>query len=153
MYDFVYGELCDWYLELVKPRLRGTANPTPPATLLHVLVETLALAHPMIPFVTEEIYAHVPGAEGLLAAGIADQPARSTRPPRRRCARDRAVQAMRAWRASPRSRRARSSQPAWPRAGTRRRRLIERLARLAFSSTVAMRIGGADSVAGTGADS
>jgi valyl-tRNA synthetase len=69
LYDFVYAELCDWYLELVKPRLyegdRGTAQ-----TLLYVLTETLALAHPMIPFVTEEIYSHVPGAAGLLAGGL-----------------------------------------------------------------------------------
>jgi valyl-tRNA synthetase len=69
LYDFVYGELCDWYLELVKPRLRsGEAELA--GTLLHVLTETLALAHPMIPFVTEEIYSYVPGAEGLLAARI-----------------------------------------------------------------------------------
>jgi valyl-tRNA synthetase len=69
LYDFVYGELCDWYLELVKPRLyeHDTAAAQ---TLLHVLIETLALAHPIIPFVTEEIYSYVPGAEGLLAAGI-----------------------------------------------------------------------------------
>ncbi|HET9721313.1 MAG TPA: valine--tRNA ligase [Solirubrobacteraceae bacterium] len=67
LYDFVYGELCDWYLELVKPRLyEGDADTA--ATLLHVLSETLAMAHPIIPFVTEEIYAYVPGAEGLLAA-------------------------------------------------------------------------------------
>jgi valyl-tRNA synthetase len=67
LYDLVYGELCDWYLELVKPRLRrGEADLE--ATLLAVLTETLALAHPMIPFVTEEIYSYVPGAEGLLAA-------------------------------------------------------------------------------------
>jgi valyl-tRNA synthetase len=74
LYDFVYGELCDWYLELIKPRLRA-GEPDLAATLLHVLTETLALAHPMIPFVTEEIYAYVPGAEGLLAAGIASEPA------------------------------------------------------------------------------
>ena len=67
LYDFVYGELCDWYLELVKPRLRAD-EPQLAAVLVHVLTETLALAHPMIPFVTEEIYAHVPGAHGLLAA-------------------------------------------------------------------------------------
>jgi valyl-tRNA synthetase len=67
LYDFVYGELCDWYLELVKPRLRA-GEPELAATLLYVLVQTLALAHPIIPFVTEEIYGHVPGAEGLLAA-------------------------------------------------------------------------------------
>jgi len=66
LYDFVYSELCDWYLELVKPRLYA-AEPEVAATLLHVLVETLALAHPIIPFVSEEIWAHVPGSEGLLA--------------------------------------------------------------------------------------
>jgi valyl-tRNA synthetase len=80
LYDFVYGELCDWYLELVKPRLYdGDADTA--ATLLHVLTETVTLAHPLIPFVTEEIYSHIPGSEGLLAgrrarfaasAGISD---------------------------------------------------------------------------------
>ena len=69
LYDFVYGELCDWYLELVKPRLRDR-EPEVSATLLHVLVQTLVLAHPIIPFITEEIYSYVPGATGLLAAGI-----------------------------------------------------------------------------------
>jgi valyl-tRNA synthetase len=69
LYDFVYGELCDWYLELVKPRLRAGEHEVA-RTLLHVLTETLALAHPIIPFVTEEIYCYVPGAEGLLAAGV-----------------------------------------------------------------------------------
>ncbi|HZU59488.1 MAG TPA: class I tRNA ligase family protein, partial [Solirubrobacteraceae bacterium] len=74
VYDFVYGELCDWYLELVKPRLRA-GEPEVSATLLHVLVQTLALAHPIIPFITEEIYAFVPGSSGLLAAGIEPVPA------------------------------------------------------------------------------
>jgi valyl-tRNA synthetase len=69
LYEFVYGELCDWYLELVKPRLRSGEEQLA-ATLLHVLTETLALAHPMIPFVTEEIWSYVPGAEGLLAARV-----------------------------------------------------------------------------------
>src|SRR5215207_2043332 len=70
LYDFVYGELCDWYLELVKPRLyetEGEERADLDATLLHVLTETLQLAHPTIPFVTEEIWSFVPGAEGLLA--------------------------------------------------------------------------------------
>jgi valyl-tRNA synthetase len=71
LYGFVYGELCDWYLEFVKPRLYESEQ-TAVQTLLHVLVETLALAHPLIPFVTEEIYAYVPGASGLLAAGLPD---------------------------------------------------------------------------------
>jgi valyl-tRNA synthetase len=101
LYDFVYAELCDWYLELVKPRLRA-GDPALEATLLHVLTETLALAHPMIPFVTEEIYAHVPGSEGLLAARVA--PAQATEPDE---AAERAleraieaVQSLRAWRDS-----------------------------------------------------
>ena len=78
LYDFVYGELCDWYLELVKPRLRA-GEPELQATLLHVLTQTLAIAHPMIPFVTEEIYRYVPGAEGLLAAGLREAAADTRR--------------------------------------------------------------------------
>jgi valyl-tRNA synthetase len=54
LYDFVYGELCDWYLEIVKPRLE-----TEGGVALRVLRETLALAHPIIPFVTEEIWSHL----------------------------------------------------------------------------------------------
>jgi valyl-tRNA synthetase len=73
LYDFVYGELCDWYLELVKPRLRA-GEPDLQSTLLYVLTQTLAIAHPMIPFVTEEIYRYVPGAHGLLAAGLPEAP-------------------------------------------------------------------------------
>jgi valyl-tRNA synthetase len=78
LYDFVYGELCDWYLEMIKPRLYGRVTSSAGSSLrepedetvfelaLHVLAETLALAHPVIPFVTEEIWSHVPGADGLL---------------------------------------------------------------------------------------
>jgi len=68
LYDFVYGELCDWYLEIVKPRLYAEDNARVAEFALHVLGETLALAHPVIPFVTEELWSHVPGAEGLLMA-------------------------------------------------------------------------------------
>jgi valyl-tRNA synthetase len=70
LYDFIYGELCDWYLEWVKPRLYDEAadRSALSATMLHVLEETIALAHPVIPFVTEEIWAHVPGSAGRLLA-------------------------------------------------------------------------------------
>ncbi len=69
LYAFFWSEFCDWYLEMVKPRLvRGRRRPRVSATLLHVLEETLALLHPLMPFVTEEIYGFVPGREGLLAA-------------------------------------------------------------------------------------
>src|SRR4051812_11364446 len=65
LYDFVFSELCDRYIELIKPRLD---DPDVQATFLHVLRETLAIAHPIIPFVTEEIWSHIPGTDGLLAA-------------------------------------------------------------------------------------
>jgi len=77
LYDFLYDELCDWYLELVKPRLYDADSPDHAdvsSTLLYVLSETLALAHPLIPFVTEEIWSQVPGAEGLLARRAAARP-------------------------------------------------------------------------------
>jgi valyl-tRNA synthetase len=76
LYDFVYGELCDWYLELIKPRLYADDNREVAEMALHVLAETLALAHPVIPFVTEEIWSFMPGADGLLMGGpypVADE--------------------------------------------------------------------------------
>ena len=66
LYDFVYGELCDWYLEIVKPRLYADDDEDVARFALRVLAETLAIAHPVIPFVTEEIWSHVPGVDGLL---------------------------------------------------------------------------------------
>ncbi len=76
LYDFVYGELCDWYLEFAKPRLAEGADPEDrralSATLLFVLRQTLALAHPLIPFVTEELWSYVAG-DGLLAGAAYPQ--------------------------------------------------------------------------------
>jgi valyl-tRNA synthetase len=60
LYDFVYGELCDWYLEIVKPRLYDDDNEDVARFALGVLAETLAIAHPVIPFVTEEIWSLIP---------------------------------------------------------------------------------------------
>jgi valyl-tRNA synthetase len=72
LYDFVYGELCDWYLELAKARLEegvpAAQRAVVSAVLLHVLRRTLASAHPVIPFVTEELWSPA-GGEGLLAGG------------------------------------------------------------------------------------
>ncbi|MGI8730851.1 MAG: valine--tRNA ligase [Solirubrobacteraceae bacterium] len=107
LYDFVYGELCDWYLELVKPRLAEDADPGDRAalgaTLLHVLRETIATAHPVIPFVTEELwdllgYAE---AEGLLAAGGLPRADEALRDPDAEAEIGRAIEAitaLRGWR-------------------------------------------------------
>jgi valyl-tRNA synthetase len=67
LYAFLWSELCDWYLEMVKPRLYEN-DEAAVATVLYVLEETLALLHPLMPFVSEEIYGFVPGREGMLAA-------------------------------------------------------------------------------------
>jgi len=65
-YAFFWSELCDWYLEIVKPRLyEGEAEVS--ATLLWTLERLLALLHPLMPFVTEEIWSHHPSRRGHLA--------------------------------------------------------------------------------------
>jgi valyl-tRNA synthetase len=100
LYAFIYGELCDWYLELIKPRLYER-DPDLSATLLYVLRDTLALAHPFIPFVTEEVWAYLPGENGLLAGWRPPEPDSSIRDPdaEREVARlIKAVQALRSWR-------------------------------------------------------
>jgi valyl-tRNA synthetase len=66
LYAFIWNEFCDWYLEMVKPRLYEN-DEAASATVTYVLEEMLALLHPLMPFVTEEIHGFVPGAEGLLA--------------------------------------------------------------------------------------
>ena len=63
LYSFFWSELCDWYLEVVKPRLYD-GEPEAAATLLWVLEQTLALAHPILPFVTEEVYGYLRDAAG-----------------------------------------------------------------------------------------
>ena len=63
IYDFIWDDFCDWYIELTKPRLNGddeTAKEGAQRVLLHVLVETLKLLHPFMPFITEEIWQALP---------------------------------------------------------------------------------------------
>jgi valyl-tRNA synthetase len=62
LYDFFWSELCDWYLEIVKPRLYD-GDEDASATLLWAFEQVLALAHPLMPFVTEEIYSYVPNRD------------------------------------------------------------------------------------------
>jgi valyl-tRNA synthetase len=65
-YAFFWRDLCDWYLEIVKPRLYdGEAEVS--ATLLYSLERVLALLHPTMPFVTEEIWSFHPARRGHLA--------------------------------------------------------------------------------------
>ncbi|WP_203635899.1 valine--tRNA ligase, partial [Thermobrachium celere] len=62
IYDFIWSELCDWYIELVKPRLYGDDEKSKAAaqiTLIEVLKDSLKLLHPFMPFITEEIYKHI----------------------------------------------------------------------------------------------
>ena len=59
VYDFIWEEFCDWYIEMVKPRLYNDGDTTKSAalwTLKTVLVNALKLLHPYMPFITEEIF-------------------------------------------------------------------------------------------------
>ncbi len=63
IYHFFWNELCDWYIELVKGRLSGddsTSKQAAEATLVFVLDHSLRLLHPMMPFITEEIWQKLP---------------------------------------------------------------------------------------------
>jgi valyl-tRNA synthetase len=66
LYDAFWTDVCDWYLELVKPRLYA-GDTAASAVLVHVLGRSLALLHPFMPHVTEEIWNFMPGERGLLA--------------------------------------------------------------------------------------
>ena len=59
IYDFIWNEFCDWYIEIVKPRLYGENSEsklTAQTVLNKVLMDSLKLLHPIMPFITEEIY-------------------------------------------------------------------------------------------------
>jgi len=68
LYHFFWGELCDWYLELVKARLAEDADPASReaarTTLVTVLDGTFRLLHPIVPFVTAELWSRLPWPEG-----------------------------------------------------------------------------------------
>ncbi|MDR3321423.1 MAG: valine--tRNA ligase [Synergistaceae bacterium] len=70
MYDFVWGELCDWYLELSKPALRGDEGPGRRAAtqviLYIVFRDVLKLLHPVIPFTTEELWSAFGYSDALI---------------------------------------------------------------------------------------
>ena len=64
IYDFIWGEVCDWYIELIKPRLYNkddaAERATAQAVLCQVLGDAMKLLHPFMPFITEEIWQHLP---------------------------------------------------------------------------------------------
>ena len=63
IYDFIWDEYCDWYIEMVKSRLYGEdkeSKETAEKVLLFVLKDILKLLHPLMPFITEEIWQHLP---------------------------------------------------------------------------------------------
>ena len=77
LYEFTWNQFCDWYLELTKPvfnngtdaQKRGARH-----TLIHVLEQLLRLAHPIMPFITEEIWQQVKGFAGVSGDTIMLQP-------------------------------------------------------------------------------
>lgn len=64
IYEFLWDELCDWYIEIIKPRLYGRETPESrrraQKTLAETLNGTLTLLHPFMPFITEELWQHLP---------------------------------------------------------------------------------------------
>jgi valyl-tRNA synthetase len=80
VYHHVWDDLADWYLEQVKPRLYGSSEggDTARSVLLHVFRTALMLLHPVMPFITERLWANLPANGAQLLAGTAwPQPAES----------------------------------------------------------------------------
>jgi valyl-tRNA synthetase len=77
LYEFAWNEFCDWFVELAKPALNGedqAAADSTRHTLLHVLEALLRLLHPLVPFVTEELWRSVAPKLGIDAATISLRP-------------------------------------------------------------------------------
>ena len=73
LYDFIWGEFCDWYLELIKPRLYQDEDPAARKTAQYLGTRTLStvlkLLHPVMPFITEEIWDKLPvSTESIMTA-------------------------------------------------------------------------------------
>ncbi len=69
MYDFMWSDFCDWYIELIKPVLKcedKNKRDSAVSVLVFVLENALKLLHPFIPFITDEIYRSLPNTEGTI---------------------------------------------------------------------------------------
>ena len=69
LYDFIWNEFCDWYIELVKPRLYNDdedRNIAAQSTLNYSLMAIIKLLHPFMPYITEEIYSFMPNKKDML---------------------------------------------------------------------------------------
>jgi valyl-tRNA synthetase len=77
LYEFAWNDYCDWFLEFAKPALQGedkAATDSTRHTLLYVLETLLRLLHPLIPFVTEEIWHNIKTPLGIVGDSISTQP-------------------------------------------------------------------------------
>ncbi len=85
IYEFLWGEFCDWYIEFAKIRLRHTDEVSPLPVLVYVLETSLRLLHPYMPFVTEELWQNLkkhlppswPAGESIMVSAypVADETA------------------------------------------------------------------------------
>jgi len=77
LYEFIWGDFCDYYIELVKPRLQGEdgqSKSTAQSVLLSVLIGTVSLLHPYMPHITEEIWQVLTSAEGKTSLSLQEFP-------------------------------------------------------------------------------
>lgn len=73
IYQFLWEQFCDWYIEISKVRFSGddlASRQTAEWVMNEVLVQTMTLLHPFMPFVTEKIYAGLEHADGMLISGV-----------------------------------------------------------------------------------
>ncbi len=80
LYHFAWDEFCDWYLELAKPALAGPHGETTRQVLGYVLDRLLRLLHPVIPFVTEELWTALTGQRSIMIASWPGRPWREPAP-------------------------------------------------------------------------
>ena len=145
IYDFIWAELCDWYIELSKSRLYGedeAQKANVRAILVRVLGDSMKLLHPFMPFITEELYQALPGAGEtiMLSPWPADDPTLSF--PEEAAAMERIMDVIRAIR----NLRAEMNVPPAKRAAMTIVTGPENLAAFRAAAVYVMRLAGAESV-------